>query len=173
MRRATWRAACGRRSMGIERVRSLLRIAVGVVPRLTVLTATAIVAAGCVAGTHTLDAALPVALRVTTTPETVEVDAPGWFAEVSQVFICPVAPPALPDDVAERRGWSPGGDCHDYGRYSSQEGLALSLPVAELDGPAWSTFQAAENWYLMLLDIDGDLAASAIRTRFHAPALPS
>jgi hypothetical protein len=138
--------------------------------RLTLLAGLAALVAGCAGGTSTLDGALPVALRVSTTPTTVDVDAPGWIADVSQVYICPDPPPPLPDANADRQGWTPGGDCHDFGRHPSRDGLVVSLPVADLSGPQWPAFQAATDWYLLVLDLDGDLVASAVRTRFHAPA---
>jgi hypothetical protein len=126
---------------------------------------------GCAGGTSTLDGALPVALRVSTTPTTVEVDAPGWLADVSEVYVCADAPPPLPDANADRKGWTPGGACHDFGRHSSRDGLMVSLPVAELSGPQWPAFEAATDWYLLVLDLDGDVVASAVRSRFHAPSV--
>jgi len=161
MRPATWRAASGRRSMRLEAV-AFARRAIG-------LASAAIVLAGCVAETTPLDHALPVVLRVTTSATSVDVDAPGWLADVSAVYLCPSAPPALPDASSARLGWTPGGDCHDFGRHPSPDGLTLSLPVADLAEGSWPTFEAAQDWYLLVLDLDGELVSNAVRSRFHAP----
>ena len=131
----------------------------------------AALAAGCAGGTHTLDGALPVVMRVSTTPTSVEVDAPGWLADVSAVYLCADPPPPLADANADRKGWTPGGDCHDFGRHPSRDGLTVSLPVADLSGPERPAFAAAAGWYLLVLDLDGELVTAAARSRFHAPPL--
>jgi hypothetical protein len=137
--------------------------------RLALVAGLAALVAGCAGGTSALDGALPVALRVSTTPTTVEVDAPGWLANVSEVYLCPDPPPPLPDANADRKGWTPGDACHDFGRHPSRDGLTVSLPIADLSGPQWAAFEAATDWYLLVLDLDGDVVASAVRSRFHAP----
>jgi hypothetical protein len=131
--------------------------------------AAAVVVAGCFGGTGTLDGALPVVLRVSTTTTAVEVDAPAWIADVSEVYLCASAPPPLPDGTRERLGWAPGGDCHDYGRYPSRDGLTVSLPLADLTGPNKPAFERAQDWYVLVLDLDGELVSSAVRSRFRAP----
>ena len=60
-----------------------------------------VVAGGCVGGSS-LDFGTPVNLHVSTTPTTVELDAPGWFADISAVYLCPDEPARLPDDAAKR-----------------------------------------------------------------------
>ena len=129
----------------------------------------AVVVAGCAAGTSTLDGALPVPLRISTTSTTVDLDSPTWSAPVSAIYLCPAAPPPLPDSTADRQGWAPGGECHDFGRHPSREGLTVSLPVADLAGPDDASFAAAADWYVMVLALDGELVTSAMRSRFHAP----
>lgn len=128
-----------------------------------------LVLSGCAGGTSTLDGALPVPLRISTTPTTVDIDAPTWSAAESAIYLCPAAPPPLPDSTADRRGWAPGGDCHDFGRHPTRDGLAVSLPVADLAGPDGAAFASAADWYVMVLALDGDLVTSAMRSRFHAP----
>ena len=127
--------------------------------------------AGCAAGTHTLDGAVPIPLRVSTTATTVDIDAPGWYAAESTIYLCPSPPPPLPDATADRRGWTPGGGCHDYGRRSSGNGLTASLPIADLEGGGWPAFQAAPDWYVLVLQVDGDLVVAATRSQFHAPPI--
>jgi hypothetical protein len=139
--------------------------------RAVALAVSAAVVAGCAGGTSTLDGAIPIPLRVSTTATTVDVDAPGWLADVSAVYVCSSAPPPLPDSSTDRMGWTPGRDCHDYGRHPSADGLRLSLPVADLRGEGWPAFRSAGEWYLLVLDLDGDLVSTAIRTRFHAPGV--
>jgi hypothetical protein len=137
--------------------------------RLAAFLAAALVVTGCAGGTSTLDGALPVPLRVSTTTTTVELDAPTWSAPVSAIYLCPAAPPPLPDSTADRQGWAPGGDCHDFGRHPSRDGLAISLPIADLAAPDGAAFTTATDWYVMVLALEGDLVTSAMRSRFHAP----
>jgi hypothetical protein len=139
--------------------------------RAVAVAAVIMVVTGCSEGLGRMDDALPVALRITTTPTTVEIDAPGWLADVSEIYVCAKPPPTLPDSTTDRRGWRPGGDCHDFGRHPSGDGLAVSLQVADMAGPKWSTFEAASDWYVLVLDLDGDLVTSAVRSQFHAPPL--
>jgi hypothetical protein len=124
---------------------------------------------GCVLGPGTLDGATPVNMHVWTTPTTVEIDAPGWTVDVSAVYLCATAPPRLPDASTDRIAWTPGGDCHDFGTHPSRDGLTVSLPLADLAGTAWPAFEASDEWYVLLLDLDGDLVSSAVRSQFHAP----
>ena len=43
------------------------------------------------------------------------------------------------------------------------------LPLADLAGETSAAFAAADDWYLLLLDLDGDRVSAAIRSRFTAP----
>lgn len=111
----------------------------------------------------------PVSLRVEATSTSVEIDAPGWFAETSAVYLCSAEPPPLPEPGPDRVGWTPGPACHDYGRYASRKGLTASLALTDLAGPAWAPFAAAQDWYVLIVDIRGDRVSIAIRSRFAAP----
>lgn len=111
----------------------------------------------------------PVNLHVATTSSSVEIDAPGWFAETSAVYLCAAEPPPLPEPGPDRVGWTPGPACHDYGRFASRKGLVASLALADLAGPPWKRFAAAEDWYVLIVEVRGDRVASAIRSRFAAP----
>ncbi|MEO5885655.1 MAG: hypothetical protein ABIQ58_09105 [Candidatus Limnocylindrales bacterium] len=128
-----------------------------------------VVTAGCTLRPEALDGPIAVELHVTTTPTSVEVDAPGWFADTSGIFLCPLEPAALPDPGPERIGWTPGPACHGFGTRPSRDGLKVSLPLAELSDTTASAFAAADDWYLLLLDIEGDRVTSAVRSRFTAP----
>lgn len=158
MHRATSRAACGRPSMGRDRVLLLLGAPV-----------LALALTGCLAVPGAIDGPIAVDMHVATTPTSVEVDAPGWFAEVSRVFLCPALPPPLPDAAADRIGWTPGPACHDYGRHPSPGGLTVSLPLADLTGTAREAFAVSGEWYLVILEMDGDRVPSAVRTAFGPP----
>jgi hypothetical protein len=138
-------------------------------PLLTGLVMSAVVAGGCI-GEGSLDLGTPVNLHVWTTPTTVEVDAPGWLTTVSSVYLCFEPPPRLPSDAAQRENWSPGASCQDFGTYESPEGFKGSIPLSMLDPARRSSFQAARDWYLLLVALDGGRATSAISSRFHAPA---
>ena len=136
--------------------------------RLLNLGLTAVIAGGCV-GESSLDFGTPVVLHVWATPTTVEVDAPGWLTAVSSVYLCFAAPPRLPSDSASRVDWTPGEACQDFGSYESPDGFKSSIPLAMLDPGRRAAFEAAGDWYLLLVALDGDRATSAISSRFHAP----
>ncbi len=131
--------------------------------------ALALLLSGCLAVPGAIDGPIAVDLHVSTTPTTVEVDAPGWFAETTAIYLCSASPPVLPEAAADRVGWTPGGACHDYGTRPSRDGLKVSLPLTDLAGETWAPFAAADEWYLLLLDLDGDRVSSAVRSRFGAP----
>jgi hypothetical protein len=140
--------------------------------RLTVLATLVILAVttvGCVVGPYTLDGPLAVNLSVSTTPTSVEVDGPGWFAPTSAVYLCPTEPPALPDPGPERIGWTPGSSCHDFGTWPSRDGLKASLPLADLAPSDRPALAAAEEWVLLVLDVDGERVVTATRLRFPRP----
>ena len=150
---------------GGDRRRARLRATVAVALALTATTATA-----CTLSDVALDGPIAVNLHIRTTATSVEVDAPGWFAETTGIHLCPMAPPVLPAAGPARDGWKPGPPCHDYGRQSSVDGLIVSLPLADLAGATSAAFAAADDWYLLLLDLDGDRVTAAIRSSFKAPA---
>jgi len=133
------------------------------------LIATALIAGGC-ANAPSLDFGTPVNVHVSTTPTSVELDAPGLVADISAVYLCPSEPARLPDNAAERVGWTPGPDCEFMGSYPSRDGLTLSMPLTGLKPDRRPKFDAAADWYVVLLDLDGDRVGSAINSRFHGPA---
>jgi hypothetical protein len=132
------------------------------------LFATALIAGGCVGGSS-LDFGTPVNLHISTTPTSVELDAPGWFANVAAVYLCPSEPARLPDSPADRVDWTPGAACEFMGSYPSRDGLTLSLPLSGLKPERRPAFDAAADWYLVLMNLDGNRVGSAISSRFHAP----
>jgi hypothetical protein len=130
----------------------------------------AVVVGGCVLGPSSLDGPMAVNLHVATTPTSVDVDAPGWFADTSQVFLCPSDPPPLPEPGPARVGWTPGSTCHDFGTHPSPDGLVIRLPVADLAPSDRPAFAAADDWYLLLLEVDREgRVTGATRTRFARP----
>jgi hypothetical protein len=129
----------------------------------------AVTVAACTLPDGALDAPFPVVLHITTTPTEVMVDAPGWLADRSAVFLCPSEPPPLPEPGPEREGWLPGPPCRDYGRFDSPDGLTVNLPLDELLGEERATFAAAPDWYVYLLDLDGAHVTTAIKTSFPPP----
>jgi hypothetical protein len=132
--------------------------------------AVATMAAACVLAPASLDGPMAVNLHVSSTPTSVEVDAPGWFADTSAVYLCPTDPPPLPDAGPERDGWTPGSSCHDYGTHPSPDGLVISLPMADLAPADRPAFAAADDWYLLILDVDPTgRVVGATRSRFTRP----
>jgi hypothetical protein len=138
---------------------------------LSALALTVVVAGGCL-GESTLDLGTPVNLHVWTSETTVEVDAPGWLTAASSIYLCFAAPPRLPSDAVQRQEWDPGETCQDFGTIDSQEGLRASIPISMLDPDRRSAFEAAPDWYVLLVARDGGRATSAMTSRFHAPRLP-
>lgn len=134
------------------------------------LAAVAAVVGGCVLEGPALDGPIAVNLHVRTTSSSVEVDAPGWYADRTIIYLCHAEPPLLPEPGPERVGWRPDDRCHDVGTVASPDGLVASLPLTELAGEPWPDFAAAEDWYLFLVEIDAeDRVVSAVRSRFGAP----
>jgi hypothetical protein len=126
--------------------------------------------AGCELAGPALDGPIAVNLHVRTTPSSVEVDAPGWFADQTIVYLCHAEPPLLPEPGPERIGWRPDDRCFDYGTVPSDAGLQMSLPLDALAGDPWADFAAAPDWYLFLVEVDPtDRVLSAVRSRFAAP----
>lgn len=125
--------------------------------------------AGCRLPSSALDGPLAVPLRITATPAAVQVDAPSWFAPETVVYLCSIEPPALPEPGPDREGWTPGTTCHDYGRMATPDGLKTTLPLEVLTKAERPAFEAAADWYLLLVQVEGTRATAAIRSSFSAP----
>lgn len=164
MPHATSRAASGPRSTAADVRRGhAIRVALAGA-------ALAVASNACVLDPAALDGPIAVNLHITPTPTTIDIDAPGWFAPVSGVHLCATAPPFLPDPGPARIAWTPGAGCHDFGRFASEDGLVATLPLDDLSGEERATFAAAPDWYVLLLELDGDRVDSAVRSRFTPPA---
>lgn len=129
--------------------------------------------AGCRLPENALDGPLAVPLRITTTPDAVEVDAPTWYATDTVVYLCPTEPPSLPEPGPERVGWTPGSSCHDFGHHDATDGLETTLRLDALNQPERPAFEAAKNWFLLLLEVEGDRVTAAIHSSFTAPIQPA
>jgi hypothetical protein len=137
---------------------------------LTIASALAVaVTAGCTPSPVFLDAPYPLNLHVDPRATVVKVDASGWYADSTDVFLCPTEPPPLPDPGPARSGWTPGHVCHDYGRHASPDGFTIDLQLDDLTGAERAAFAASPDWYLVLTDLDGDRATGAARSRFPRP----
>lgn len=132
--------------------------------------ACAVLLAACRIPENALDGPLAVPLRVTATVDAVEVDAPGWFADSTTVYLCAMEPPPLPPPGEARVGWSPGDGCHDYGAMASENGLRATLPLIAVADDLRVELASAGDWYVLLVKRDGDRAAAAIHSRFRAPS---
>jgi hypothetical protein len=131
----------------------------------------ALVAGGCNIPPGSLDGPIAVILHVDTTPTTVDFRAENWYSDATAICLCPAEPPPLPEPGPELVGWTPGPQCHDYGIRPSPNGLAASLPITELGAAQRPFFVESQEWYLLLLDLEGDRVSSAIRSAFAAPPL--
>jgi hypothetical protein len=134
--------------------------------------AAALIVTGCRIPENALDGPLAVPLRITTTPETIEVDAPAWYAAETALYVCPAEPPALPEPGPARVGWTPGAACHDFGRVSAADGLRAVLALDDLSEAEQRTFAAVDDWYLFVVKLEGDRASAAISSSFSSPIRP-
>jgi hypothetical protein len=125
--------------------------------------------AGCRLPSNALDGPLAVPLRIEATADAIQVDAPGWFAAETVVYLCPTDAPELPEPGPDREGWTPGASCHDYGKVAAPDGLTVTLPVDALTAAERPAFEAATNWQLLIVKVDGARAMAAIRSSFTAP----
>lgn len=131
--------------------------------------AIAIALVACDLPAGAIDAPYPVNLHVDADATLVAIDAPGWYADTTGVFLCPTEPPGLPDPGDARIGWSPGRLCHDFGRHPSPGGLTIDLRLADLSDAERALFASADDWYLLLTDLDGERVTGAVRSRFKRP----
>jgi hypothetical protein len=139
-------------------------------PALIAVAAAAILAVGgCRIPENALDGPLAIPLRITATPETVEVDAPTWYAAKTAIYLCSTEPPPLPEPGPERIGWTPGTACHDFGEVGSPDGLRTTLPLEQLSDEDLAPFIDAKDWFVLLVKIEGDRAAAAIHSSFPGP----
>lgn len=182
MRRATLPAACGRPMRAIEPtepVRSLHTPRRSPTPRRSAkpaalatlggLMTLVTLVSGCTLAPVALDGPIAVNLHIATTTDQVRVDAPGWFAPISSIYLCAAQPPPLPEPGPERDGWTPGPGCHAYGTHPSRDGLTVDLPLVDLDARERPVFAAAPDWILLLLSVEGDRVTSAVRSQFRRP----
>jgi hypothetical protein len=124
---------------------------------------------GCRLPENALDGPLAVPLRITATAETIDIDAPTWYADSTAIFVCPTEPPALPEPGPQRDGWTPGGECHDFGRVRSPDGLATMLELDALSDEELARFLDANDWFLLLVAVEVDRANAAIHSSFPNP----
>ena len=129
----------------------------------------AVAVGGCRLPENALDGPLAVPLRITATEESIDVDAPTWYADETAIFICPTEPPALPPPGPQRDGWTPGHACHDFGRVRSPDGLATTLALDRLMDEELAPFLGTPDWFLLLVAVDGDRANAAIHSSFPSP----
>lgn len=138
-----------------------------------VLAIAALLVGGCRLPENALDGPLAAPLRITATTDAVEVDAPTWYAADTVVYLCPTRPPALPEPGPERVGWAPGGGCHDFGHVAAPDGLEARLPLDALTAAERPAFEAANDWYVLLVKVEGSRAIAAIVSSFTAPIQPA
>jgi hypothetical protein len=133
------------------------------------LSIAALVVAGCRLPDNALDGPLAVPLRINATPQAIEVDAPTWYADETAIYLCPAEPPPLPEPGPERVGWTPGPACHDFGRVASPDGLETTLLLSALTDEELAPFADARDWFILLVEVDGDRAVTAIHSSFSGP----
>ena len=69
----------------------------------------------------------------------------------------------------DRDGWAPGAPCHDSGRGAAPDGLTITLPLDALSEAERPSFDAAADWPLLLIEVEGTRATAAIRSSLSAP----
>ncbi len=128
------------------------RLVVGVVALAGVL--------GACAQWDAVDDLPPFQLTLERRAETLSLDAPTWVSEQTLLVLCPTEP------VTESRPLSPNENvqldrqCVVYGRYPSPEGLEASLGLGQIDADRRPTFDAAVNWWLVMIGLTGERATS-------------
>jgi hypothetical protein len=125
--------------------------------------------AACRIPDNALDGPLSVPLRITATPDAIEIDAPTWLAAETAVYLCSAEPDPLPAPGPARVGWEPAADCGSFGRHPSTDGLRVVLELDELSAAERPSFDASATWYVLLVKVDGDRAAAALHTSFAQP----
>ena len=138
-----------------------------------ILAIAGVLVAGCRLPSDALDGPLAVPLRISATADAIDVDAPGWFATETSVYLCSAEPPGLPEPGPDRDGWTPGATYHDFGRVAAPDGLHAVLGIGELTATERSAFASVPDWFVLIVKVDGDRATAAIRSSFRAPALPA
>jgi hypothetical protein len=133
----------------------------------------AVAAGGCRLPENALDGPLAVPLRISATAEAIEVDAPTWYAARTALFLCTSEPPSLPEPGPDRVGWTPNGSCHDFGRVAADGGLHVTQPLDVLTETDRRALEGADEWYLLLVKIEGDRATAATHSRFASPIRPA
>ena len=136
------------------------------------LTIASALVAGCRLPTEALDGPLAVPLRIDATSQAIDIDAPGWFASETAIYLCPDQPPGLPEPGPSRDGWTPGTACHDFGRVAAEDGLHAVLSLGDLSDAERPAFLAAADWFVLLVKFEGNHATSAIHSSFKAPPMP-
>lgn len=141
--------------------------------KLAAFMALAVLLAGCRLPENALDGPLAVPLRIHATAEAIEVDAPSWYATETALYVCSAEPPALPEPGPGRVGWTPGATCHDFGQVAAEDGLHALLPLDALTDAERVAFSAVDDWYLLVVKVEGDRVTAAIRSSFSAPIKPA
>ena len=129
--------------------------------------------AGCRLPSDALDGPLAVPLRITATAESVDIDAPGWFAPKTSVYLCSSEPASLPEPGPDRNDWTPGTTCHAFGQVDANDGLHAVLATGDLTREERESFAAVADWFVLLVRVDNGYAAAAIHSSFRAPVLPA
>ena len=140
---------------------------------LLALVVVAFVAGGCRLPDNALDGPLALPLRIAAEPDSIEVDAPTWYAADTAIYLCPTEPPPLPEPGPDREGWTPGGQCHRFENQAAPDGLHIVLGLGELSTAERATLQDAKDWYLLLVEVEGGRAIAAIHSSFPAPPRPA
>jgi hypothetical protein len=128
-----------------------------------------IVVAACRLPDNALDGPLAVPLRIDATAQAIEVDAPTWYADETAIYLCSAEPSPLPEPGPERVGWTPGLACHDFGRVASPNGLETTLMLSSLSNEELAPFADARDWFILLVEVEGDRAITAIHSSFPGP----
>ena len=132
-----------------------------------------LVAGGCRLPDNALDGPLAVPLRITATDTAIEIDAPTWYAAQTAMYLCTSEPPPLPEPGPDRAGWTPMGPCHDFGRVAAPDGLHVTQALDVLTEEDRQALEAVDDWYLLIVRIEGDRATSAAHSSFASPIRPA
>jgi len=107
------------------------------------------------------------------TGDAIEVDAPTWYAAQTAMYLCTSEPPPLPEPGPDRVGWTPMGPCHDFGQVAAEDGLHVTQSLDVLTEADRQALEAADDWYLLIVKLEGDRATAAAHSSFASPIRPA
>lgn len=85
-------------------------------------------------------------------------ESPEWRPPETIVYLCPTAPTKTFATLADAGTISLSADCRSYGKLDTAQGLHTTLGFGALDASRRQRFEAAPQWYVVLVGVrDGNV----------------